>query len=60
MVAGVNVVHLAVKRKKLALLESLIEATASLTVVERNTGKSPMHLAAEGGDVDIVEVLLQV
>lgn len=57
---GDTAVHLAVKRKKLALLESLLEAEASINDVERNTGKSALHLAVEAGDAEAVELLLQV
>ncbi|VDP04223.1 unnamed protein product [Soboliphyme baturini] len=59
-ILGYHPLALAVKRKKLALVENFIEAKADINQLVEVNGMHALHLVVEAGDMDILDLLLKV
>lgn len=55
---GMSRLHLAVKLKKSAEVTVLIELGASVNIIEKRTGKTPLHYAVNEDDLESVQILL--
>uniref|UniRef100_A0A6B2L1J4 Palmitoyltransferase n=1 Tax=Arcella intermedia TaxID=1963864 RepID=A0A6B2L1J4_9EUKA len=55
---GETQVHLAVKRRKLDVLQWLVNHNGDLSVTTKQRGSSVLHLCVETGDVDMMKYLL--
>ncbi|XP_062989284.1 nuclear factor NF-kappa-B p100 subunit isoform X2 [Elgaria multicarinata webbii] len=56
---GLFPVHLAVKSKKLACLELLVEKGADVNAAERQSGRTPLHLAVEMDNLNLATYLMK-
>lgn len=58
-VAGLLPVHLAVKAKSLACLDLLVRKGADVNAVERQGGRTPLHLAVEMENLNMATHLVK-
>jgi len=58
VIAGLTPLHVAVKLRRVELVEMLIAAGANVNVADGKSGHTPLHLAAESGQLDVIELLL--
>lgn len=57
--SGLFPVHLAVKYKRPACLELLVEKGADVNAAERQSGRTPLHLAVEMDNLNLATCLLK-